>query len=64
MDTRTGQLAGVVVGRDVQVVFLSHHFNAALAVFHVYGTFDVRTAVVFQPKINRNCHVLVLHFVF
>ncbi|MNV67023.1 hypothetical protein D3C71_1598050 [compost metagenome] len=62
MDTRAGQLAGIVVGRDVQVMFLSDHFDAAFTILNVYGTFDVRTAVVFQPQINRNCHVLVLHF--
>ncbi|MNO62094.1 hypothetical protein D3C76_527650 [compost metagenome] len=57
-----GQFAGVVIGRDVQVMLLSHHFDAAFTVFNIYGTFNVRTAVVFQPQINGNCHGLLLHF--
>ncbi len=57
MDTRAGQLAGVIVGWDVQVMLLCNNFDAAFTVFNVYGTFNVRTAVVFQPQIDRNCHV-------
>ncbi|CAM8323347.1 hypothetical protein KLMIMM109B2_28060 [Klebsiella michiganensis] len=57
MDTGTRQLAGVVIGRDVQVVFLGHHFDTAFTILNVHGTFNVRTAVVLQPQINRNCHV-------
>gem|GEM_PF-3756838 len=57
MDTRAGQLAGVIVGRDVQVMLLGHHFDAAFTVLNVHGTFNVRAAVVFQPQIDWNCHV-------
>ncbi len=56
VDTGSGQLAGVIIGRDVQVMLLRHHLNAALTVLHVHGTFNVRATVVFQPQINRDCH--------
>ena len=57
VDSRAGQLPGVVIGRDVQVMLLRHHLDAALAVLHVHGTFDVRAAVVLQPQIDWYCHI-------
>ena len=57
VDTGAGQFAGVVIGRDVQVMLLSHHFDTAFTILNVDRPFNVRAAVVFQPKINRNCHV-------
>ena len=63
MNTRAGQFAGVVIGRDVQVMLLSHHFDTAFTILNVDRPFNVRAAVVFQPKINRNCHGITLHCV-
>ncbi|MNH48043.1 hypothetical protein D3C79_1115940 [compost metagenome] len=62
MNTGTGQLARVVIGRDVQFVLLRHHFDATFAVLNIHRPFDVCTAVVFQPQINANCHFLLLHY--
>ena len=56
MDPRASQFAGVVIGRDVQVMLLSDNFDAALAILNVHRSFNVRTAVVFQPKVDWNCH--------
>ena len=57
MDTGTGQLAGVIVGRDVQVMLLGHHLDAAFTILNVHRPFDVRAAVVLQPQIDWYCHV-------
>ncbi|VAM40893.1 Uncharacterised protein [Enterobacter hormaechei] len=57
VDTGAGQLAGIVIGRDVQVVLLGHHFDTAFTILNVHGPFDVRAAVVLQPQIDWNCHV-------
>ncbi|ABP39893.1 conserved hypothetical protein [Yersinia pestis Pestoides F] len=62
VDTGTGQFAGIVIGWDVQVMVLCHDLNAAFTALHINRTLDVRTAVVFQPQINWNCHGLLLHF--
>ncbi|MNR32207.1 hypothetical protein D3C85_1497720 [compost metagenome] len=57
VNTSPGQFAGVVVGRNVQVVLLRHHFDATFTILHVHRPLDVRTTVVFEPQINRYCHV-------
>lgn len=62
VNTGAGQFASIVIGRDVQVVFLSNNFDASFAIFHIYGTLNVSAAIVFQPQINWDCHVLLLHF--
>ena len=56
MDARTGQLTCIVIGRDVQVMFLCHHFDTAYTVFYVNRTFNIRAAIIFQPKVDWNCH--------
>ncbi|CQR23593.1 Uncharacterised protein [Yersinia enterocolitica] len=60
MDTGACQLASIVIGWDVQVMILSHDLNAAFTALHINRTLDVRTAVVFQPQIDWNCHVKLL----
>ncbi|MNF12415.1 hypothetical protein D3C80_2138890 [compost metagenome] len=60
MDTRAGQLAGVVVGGDVQAVVLRDHLDGALATSDVDGPFEVGTAVILQPQVNGNSHVKLL----
>ncbi|MCY1312496.1 hypothetical protein D9M70_629230 [compost metagenome] len=60
MDTGASQLAGVVVGGDVQAVILRHHLDASFALLNVDRAFDVRAAVIFQPQVNGNCHVKFL----
>lgn len=56
MDARPGQLTGVVIRRDVQIMFLGHDFDTAHTVFHINRAFNIRAAVVFQPKVDWDCH--------
>jgi hypothetical protein len=56
MNTGARQFACVVIGWDVERMFLRNDFDAAFTPLNIDGPFDIRATVIFQPEINWNSH--------
>lgn len=63
MNMCVGQFVGVVIGWDVQVMFLSYYFDIVFMILNVDRFFNVCVVVVFQLKINRNCYGIIFYCV-